>query len=65
MTSPLTYTTCQVHHLVVNSQRDRVYVYLHNGAIINGREVWSIDGSVTSPDLFRVVLNHSTFLAVV
>lgn len=29
----------QVHHLVVNSQRDRVFVYLHSGAIINGWEV--------------------------
>lgn len=29
----------QVHHLVVSPQRDRVFVHLHSGAIINGREV--------------------------
>lgn len=36
---PLTSDLYQVHHLVVNSQRDRVFVYLHSGAIINGWEV--------------------------
>ena len=29
----------QVQRLEVNSTRDRVYVYLHYGALINGREV--------------------------
>ena len=31
--------SCQVHHLVVNSQRDRVFVHLHSGAVVNGWEV--------------------------
>ena len=38
----------QVHHLVVNSERDRVYVYLHSGAIINGREVGTLTCHMTS-----------------
>ncbi|CAI8034744.1 Paraplegin [Geodia barretti] len=29
----------EVHHLVVNSQRDRVFVHLHSGAVVNGWEV--------------------------
>jgi len=29
----------EVQRLEVNSTRDRVYVYLHHGALINGREV--------------------------
>lgn len=33
------HASFQVQRLEVSSAQDRVYVYLHHGAIINGREV--------------------------
>ena len=39
----------QVHHLEVDSHRNRVYVHLHSGAIINGLEV-----SITSGNHVRI-----------